>query len=229
MIRRPSSSGFEEKLLVELKRVIVERQSLDDPETIERHRSPWRRRVAMVTALAAAFAVAIVAVLPIIPGRDSGPASTAYAVTEGADGVVTVEIRSIEDAAGPEAAIEATGVPASVHYLPAGKVCTVPRDRLTDLVPVGSGSDRPHVTIGQGEDGVFTFSFDTTTFSPGDSIVVDAQYAPPEHGQPFDQVASIGTAVLHGDFDSCELRDGTISGWTFQEGAVPRGREALSP
>jgi hypothetical protein len=221
-MRHATSERFEQRLLGELRELVIERRRTGPSAgTPSGRRLRWARRVAVTTGLAATFAVVIVAVVPTM-GRDrGGPVSAAYAVTEGEDGVVTVEIRSIEDAQGLESAIEATGVPASVHYLPAGTVCSVPKDRLADLVPVGSGPDRPHVAIGESEEGAFTFSFDTSLFSPGDSIVIDAQYAAPEHGQPGDQVASIAARVLHGDFDQCDLADGTISGWTFQDGATP--------
>jgi hypothetical protein len=56
---------------------------------------------------------------------------------------------------------------------------------------------------------------------PGATLVIDAQYAAPEHGQQGETVASIGAIVLEGDHDDCELVDGSIEGWTFQEGAPP--------
>jgi hypothetical protein len=220
-MRHATSERFEERLLHELKGLVIERGAERAEVARSHRRSPWGRRLVLTAGLAAAFAVAVVAVIPTMGREHRGPASTAYAVTEDHDGVVTVEIRSIEDAAGLESAIEALGVPASVHYLPDGKVCSMPKSRLADLMPVGSGPGRPHVAIAEGQEGAFTFSFDTRAFSPGDSIVIDAQFAAPEHGQPGDRVASIAARVLHGDFDQCDLTDGTISGWTFQQGATP--------
>jgi hypothetical protein len=177
--------------------------------------------VGVTLGLAAAFAVALVAVMPTLSKEHGGPA--AYAVTRNGDGSVTVEIRSIEEDAGLEAQLEAAGVPASVHYLPAGKVCAMPRPSGEREVPPLQGAldPRAHVAIATGEDGAFTFTVDPSAVPPGWTFAVWTQYSAPEHGQPGPLVPSIAAHWVQADLDTCELVDGTTEGWTFQEGAVP--------
>jgi len=216
--------GFEERLLTELKRVVVfEAPAIRSRPaavgSVPPRRRAWRRRTMVATGLAAAFAIALAAVLPTLGGERGS--SRAYAVTENRDGTITVEIVSIEDAAGLERKLEEAGVPASVHYLPAGKVCAVKRGpegrKATPEIPVRKGFR----SIGMSADGAFTVTVDRSTLTPGATLVIDAQYAAPEHGQQGETVASIGAIFLEGDHDDCELVDGSIEGWTFQEGGPP--------
>jgi hypothetical protein len=208
--------GFQERLLQELQDVIIAQHG---GQTAPR-RPRWKRGGMRVAAVAvAAIALAIIIAQPIVGGDRLG--TPAYAVTKDASGVVTVEIRSIEDATGLEAAIEATGVSAAVHYLPAGKVCGPPPDDETSIPVEFPGAAQPQVTITETGDGTFMFTFDTRLFSPGDSVVIYAQRAATEDGQPQDLIASIGAIVLHGDFHDCALTDGGMKDWTFQQGAVP--------
>jgi hypothetical protein len=164
----------------------------------------------------------------LIPGRgtDGGGSAlhAAFAVEQNPDGTVTVEIRSIEDAAGLERQLEDTGIPASVHYLPPGKLCNVRRYQVQEEVEVDvadrlSGRPMPHVEVSQTEAGAFRFTIDPALLEPDESVVIWTMYAVPEHGQAGDAVASIVAMIEHGNRDDCELVDGSIEGWGFQEGA----------
>jgi hypothetical protein len=211
--------GFDERLLDELKRIVTE-DLLEESAAMPAARRPrWGRRIGVTLGLAAAFAVAIVAVVPTLGGEEGGP--PAYAVTQNGDGSVTVEIRSIEEDAGLEAQLEAAGVPAAVHYLPAGKVCALPKPPSELEVLPQEARNQAHVAIATSDDGAFTFTVDPSAVPPGWTFVVLTQYSAPEHGQPGPVVPSIAAHWAKGDFDTCELVDGSTEGWTFQEGAVP--------
>ncbi|MES1247249.1 MAG: hypothetical protein ABUS54_06215, partial [Actinomycetota bacterium] len=103
-------SSFEERLLVELQTTI---------STAPVRRG--RRRLVAVAGVAAVASAAIVGVLVL-----DGGTPAAYAVTKHADDSVTVEVDSLTDAAGLQAALAAAGVRAVVDYLPAGKMCKQP-------------------------------------------------------------------------------------------------------
>ena len=106
-----ASSRFEDRLLHELREVVAARPA---PGVAARRR-PRRTRLALAGAGVAA-ATAVVAI--VATGSDVTP--TAYAVDSRPDGSVTVEIRSLHDAAGLQRSLRAAGVPAVVDYAPAG-------------------------------------------------------------------------------------------------------------
>jgi hypothetical protein len=180
--------------------------------------------VAVSTGIAAALAIALAVVLPAAGGERAR--NHAYAVTE-EDGNVTVEIRSIEDPEGLERKLDEVGVPAAVHYMPAGKLCSLwgrdeqpppPKPRHRDE------RDPAHVTIGQNEDGAFTFTLDRDGLPAGETLVIFTQYSAAEHGQEQELVPSIAALWSLGELEElreCRLVDGFVEGWPFQEGAPP--------
>jgi hypothetical protein len=116
-----SPGRFEERLLAELRRVVVEGPSPTAAQSSAARRParPWRRRrLALAGGLAAVAAVASVAGVALTGGGDA-----AWAVTRNADGTVTVKINSLSNADGLERKLAAAGVPAIVQFLPAGKAC----------------------------------------------------------------------------------------------------------
>ncbi|MCP2167437.1 hypothetical protein [Goodfellowiella coeruleoviolacea] len=117
---------FEDRLLAELKQVVVERADLAPEPTAEATPTPTRParrtpRLAVATGVGA-LGVAGAVVLPAVLGG-----TAAYAVEANADGTIHVEIKEIRDAAGLEAALEKAGIPAEVDFLPDGKTCAGPR------------------------------------------------------------------------------------------------------
>jgi hypothetical protein len=135
--RQQSLGEFEQRLLTELTRVVIEDRS---PSPAPAESAPaarvlfrGRRPLALAGGVAAALAVAIAAGLPI--GGDGG-GTPAYAVTEHPDGTVTVEIDALSDAAGLERELAEAGIPALVQYLPPGKTC--------------AGESAPHTTVAKG-------------------------------------------------------------------------------
>ncbi|MFI6736688.1 hypothetical protein ACIBI9_27505 [Nonomuraea sp. NPDC050451] len=119
-------SNFEERLLSALKEEIATRTAEDDVTmtvTPARRGGSRRRYVGLAAALAgvAAAATATVVVLPGISG------SPAYAVTTGANGVITVQINKFDDPEGLQADLADAGVKAIVDYLPEGQTCKEPR------------------------------------------------------------------------------------------------------
>jgi hypothetical protein len=206
---------FEDRLLVELREVVASR---DDAAT--ERRGSGRRRAGLI-GIAAAAAVALAVLVPVIGGDAVPPA---YAVTENNDGTVTVTIRSIRDDAGLERKIESFGIPASVHYLPQGKVC-IPRDyeervKGNGPKPVPELRKAPGaVRISETDDGAFRFTIDKSQLEPEWSVVVYAEDDGLGRG-PTD--VSIAAMILE-HHDGCKLVPGSFEGWSFQQGARPPG------
>jgi len=122
MDAQETSERFEERLLIELRRVVEA-----NPEPPAQRRptasfaSSWRRPAAYAGGLTA-LTLASVGILGA--GDDQG--STAWAVTPNGDGTVTVRIEALSDAAGLERQLREAGIPAIVQYLPVGKKCADP-------------------------------------------------------------------------------------------------------
>ena len=109
--------GFEERLLATL-RTQVQSPAATGGGGTKPHRTPRR--------LLAAVAVAALAVgLPTaLSGSSNSPA---FAVESDGDGIVTVDIHRLTDAAGLEQQLAANGINARVDYTPSGKTCKMPR------------------------------------------------------------------------------------------------------
>jgi len=121
-------------------------------------------------------------------------AHPAYAVTKNTDGSVTVEVDSLTDAAGLQAALQAAGVNAVVEYLPEGKMCAQPW--FTPAGHIGgmnsSGVQRNTDTKIQ-----FTISGDMPT---GDTLVITTQTGPGRE-------QALGTAWATGTVPACQVVD----------------------
>ena len=180
-------SNFEERLLHEL-RSVVEAQPVD--RGLRRPLRP-RPRFALAGGLAAVLATAISAGVFLL----SAGAPGAYAVTRNANGTVTVEIDSLQDAAGLQAKLKAAGVNAVVEYLPAGKMCQQPW--FTPLGhPVG-GSTQSGVDRLNGGGYRFTISADFPTDA---TMVITTQTGP-------DREQALGIGWAKGDVPPCQVVD----------------------
>lgn len=175
------------------------------------------RRFAASIAIAAALVVGLVVVLPTVGG--DGARNRAFAVTENADGTVTVEIRSIEDAEGLERQLAESGVPAAVYYLPAGKVCN-PRQQGDDSPPPVEDRqlemEHQRLTVRKSSDGAFVFTIDRSRLLPGYTLLIYTQYDVPKQGQPGAAVPSIAAGYTSGDVSQCQLVDGDAGAWPIQ-------------
>ncbi|MFG6194935.1 hypothetical protein [Nonomuraea sp. JJY05] len=119
-------SNFEERLLSALKEEIATRTAEDDVTTTvtpARTGGSRRRYVGLAAALAGVAAAATAAAV-VLTGLSGSPA---YAVTTGADGVITVRINKFDEPEGLQADLAAAGIKAIVDYLPEGQTCKEPR------------------------------------------------------------------------------------------------------
>jgi len=188
---------FEDRLLVELRRLVAERPGPAQAAAARRRFLPAaRRRLVLVAGTAAAIACAA-ALVPLL----TGGGTAAYAVTTSDDGTVTVEINSLSDAAGLQAKLRDAGVPAVVLYLPPGKACRepifTPSSGQASGAPLGGG-------VRHEADGSTAFSIDPAGLQPGDTLVIMTQdVAGPDGGTGW----SIGVAVAHGPVKTCDVVD----------------------
>jgi len=146
-------------------------------------------------------------VVPTMGG--DGAHNQAFAVTENADGTVTVEIKSIEDAEGLQRQLQEAGVPAAVYYLPPGKACS-PREFDAESPPLEDRQaemQRQRLTITETEDGAFAFTVDRSRLLPGYTLLIETKYATPGSA-----VASIDAGYVSGDVSHCEPVDVVVSG-----------------
>jgi hypothetical protein len=181
-------SNFEERLLREL-----QGQVAAPPVDRGQRRPFWRgRRLVLAGGLAAVLAVAASAGVFFL----SAGTQAAYAVTKNADGTVTVEIDSLQDAAGLQAKLQAAGVKAVVEYLPAGKMCKRPW-----FTPAGAGAagGMRESEVGRTSDGVtrFTISGDLPT---DNTLVITTQTGP-------GGLRALGIAFVQGDVPACQVVD----------------------
>jgi hypothetical protein len=103
------NENFESRLLTELRQVAAENPA---PQARTSRRRPYGRFAAAGTGVAAVIAaVAIFA-------SSGGNTPSAYAVETQANGMVTVDIKSLKDAEGLEQKLNEAGVPAEVNYTP---------------------------------------------------------------------------------------------------------------
>ncbi|MFW6723292.1 hypothetical protein ACHZ98_24680 [Streptomyces sp. MAR4 CNY-716] len=188
-------TGFEERLLGELKQVVADRAAAQGtapgpvPVAVRAPR-PRRRVWAGLTAtvgVAAAGTAAVVA-LPAMGG------SAAYAVETNDDGTVTATIKEFKDAEGLERQLEEHGVSAEVDYVEGGKWCrqdrgeTVDRDFLFDQQsPKEQG-------------GSWSFTVRPADFEPGETLVIDTAWS--QDGELAS--AFIGSQLVTGPVRPCD-------------------------
>ncbi|HEX5713969.1 MAG TPA: hypothetical protein VFX85_11700 [Solirubrobacterales bacterium] len=155
---RDSDGNFERKLLGELKAVVAERDA--EQAAAIRAASPsrgWRRAPRLALAGCAVLAAAT-AVLVFSSGGDNPP--EAFAVEPQQGGGVKIEIYSLEDASGLEAALADAGIRSQVTWLPAGKVCREPHFKPS-IVRLPGGGSLGGMTMG-GPGGPMTISVGST-------------------------------------------------------------------
>jgi hypothetical protein len=135
---RGSDGDFEQRLLDELKTVVAGR-GVEETSAAEGATPPplWRRAPRLAIGAVAAL-VAAAAMLVFNSGGDNTPSAFAVEPQEG--GGVTIEVYSLEDAAGLERALEEAGIQAQVSWLPAGMTCREPHFTPSVVKLPGGGS-----------------------------------------------------------------------------------------
>jgi hypothetical protein len=135
---RDSEGNFEQRLLDELGAVVTERGAEQAAANEGTTPTPaWRRAPRLALGVVAILAAAAL-VLVFNSGGDNTPRAFAVELQEG--GGVTIEVYSLEDAAGLERALEDAGIPAQVNWLPAGMTCREPHFKPSRVKLPGGGS-----------------------------------------------------------------------------------------
>jgi hypothetical protein len=180
-------SGYQERLLGEL-RALAERNAAEAPAARRRGGIASRPKLALAgVAGSACVASAVFA----FAGSDDG--STAYAVVPHDDGSVTVEISKLQDAAGLERQLRASGIPAEVDYLQPGMTCREPRFRPAPADGLSSIS-----LARRADGGPVSFTVGATTLSPGQTLVIMSS------GGEQQGATSVVATVAQGDVAPCE-------------------------
>jgi hypothetical protein len=213
---------FEDRLLHELRNVVVANQTSG-----ARGRRSWTgsrspRRLALAGAAAVFVAVAALAVVQLV----GGGAAPAYAVNKNDDGTVTVEISSLSDAAGLERKLRDAGIPAVVQYLPPGKACKQPWPTAAPGTPAPA-DDHSAVTAGAEKGAIkggVEHTPDHTRFTisknlPADTtlVIMTQVNGPSEANGP----SSIGITLAHGEVQPCQIVDAPAGSPPF--GPPPAG------
>jgi hypothetical protein len=171
-----ASDRFEDRLLEQLRHVVATRPA----PAAQAPRRPRRTRFVVAGAGVAAVTAAV-----MIVATSGDVTPSAFAVQRHGDGSVSVEIRSLRDAAGLERSLRAAGVPAVVDYAPAGQSSCVgasPEGTQSDRTPE-SGSRRgpsrsgpgPGATTNSiriGRDGGVTFTIDRGDIKRGEKLYI---------------------------------------------------------
>jgi hypothetical protein len=162
---------FAQRLRTELKAIVVERGAALAAEEATRATTAmplWRRPR---LALGGAAATATVAAAMIVSAGGGGTPA-AYAVEPQPEGMISVEIRSLEDARGLEEALGEVGIRASVDYLATGMACKEPR-----FQPVPPPGGRAFLISKIGSDGKGVpeaFVIDRDAIDPDKTLVITA-------------------------------------------------------
>lgn len=215
MIRsdRHELSGFEERLLAELKDTVRTRAlgTAPSPASVSpgttgpiRHRETWRTRRGALLAGTAAAAVAVAGGIAV-PALLGG--SPAYAVDRGSDGTLTVQIRELRDAAGLQAKLRSLGLNAVVDYLPAGQHCRQPR---ATLAPAGTRSVLVSMAMSS-RDNLTTFRLDPRAVKPGQTVILETTSGSVP-GSPGAGSVGVMATVVEGPVQPCVLVPGGVGG-----------------
>ena len=189
--------GFEERLLGELRALVAERAADAQRPSGRPHGHTARRGRRFALAGAVALAVVIAGMAGLLRHVGGGPAP-AYAVTRHADGSVTVEVRSLRDAAGLQRALRADGISAVVVYTPPGKTCRRPwftPAHVHVATTVGSSVQRT------ARSARFTIQ---RRIPPGDTLVIATTGRTRSHGAVF---GALEVVVARGPVGACKLVD----------------------
>jgi hypothetical protein len=147
--QRDPHNDFEERLLAQLQAVVAERGAAEaGSEAAAQAATPaWRQRGPRLALGGGVAVAALAAGLIVSAGGDNTP--SAYAVETQPGGGVEIEIYSLSDARGVEAALEEAGVPSQVTYLEADKTCREPHftPSTVEMPALPDGNPRPFTGI----------------------------------------------------------------------------------
>jgi hypothetical protein len=207
---QPRQSGFEDRLLGELRKLVVAQPASGPAPPTRRWPASALRsrpRLALAGATVAVLAVGAAAGVPFL----TGGAAPAYAVSTNDDGTVTVEISSLSDAAGLEQKLRDAGIRAVVQYLPGGKTCKQPWFTpafLPDSTP--SAGSRPAIRGGVQQTSNGHTRFTISRNLPADqTLVIMTQVASGGKASGAGGPTSIGIAFARGEVEPCEVVDAT--------------------
>jgi hypothetical protein len=231
---RDSEGNFEQRLLDELEAVVAERSAEQAAAAEPTRPIPAWRRAPRLALGAVAMLVAAAAVLVFNSGGDNTPRAFAVEPQEG--GGVTIEVYSLEDAAGLERALEDAGIPAQVTWLPAGMTCREPHFTPSTVKLPGGGSlgsfdmggpgEAMRISVGptqrwrkrfgehmRGEisdqefyDSLANLNLDPAAFRPGQSVVLSGSPGPYD-GDP-EGGFEAQVRVAEGPVEPCEPKEG---------------------
>nr|WP_055502200.1 hypothetical protein [Nonomuraea pusilla] len=123
-----------------------------------------------------------------------GGVTTAYAVSERADGSVRVQINAFRDPGELEAELARAGIKAEIDYLPAGKGCRPSRGEPA----VADGQ----LKVGRGEDGKgIAFDLGKGQVGPGETLVLAVSVDPAGEDRP---PVALSMQVVRGPVAPCE-------------------------
>ncbi|TDD72189.1 hypothetical protein [Actinomadura rubrisoli] len=152
---------FEDRLLAELKDVVVERATAEQRPAGARRRPV--RRLGTAAAVVAA-AAGITAAIPLATGEDGDKAN---AVERRPDGSIAVHLREFNHPERVEARLRGLGVPAQVNFIPSGQKCKPGRAKWID-------SRYEHVFQSPGESaGSSTTIISPRHLKPGQTVAID--------------------------------------------------------
>ena len=255
---RGKDSGFEQRLLDELKAVVAERGADEATTAAGATFAPvWRRAPRLALAAIAVLAVAVAALVLSSGGHNP---QQAFAVEPQQGGGVTIKIYSLEDPEGLEGALERAGIPAQVNWLPAGTTCRArhltPSTVKTSMGGRMGGSEMsgpgPALTIGvmnprqyreqwrayrrgdlsmdEARESIPNVSLDPESFGPGQSVVISGS------ANPFDGDPKGGYQaqfqVVEGPVAPCRPvpeAAGSIGAIGIPQGTESEGASSLAP
>jgi len=192
--------GFETALLQELRTVVQDRAGAAPAPGDTRHTAghsgsapgaPHRlRRWALPVGVAAAGAAALAIAQPF------GGATPAFAVEQGSDGTVTVEINRLDGPEALEAALAEHGITAAVDYPEEGTMCSPDRYVPAAVVP-GSMSASTGIAPGEATgESAFSITLDPADYA-GRTLVLESTWL--DEGS---WVVGVGTA--EGEVGPCD-------------------------
>lgn len=201
---QPRSGGFEQRLLDELRALVIAQppSSSERPLRSPRSWAPSRPRLVLAGSIVALAAVAAGAGVLLL----AGGATPAYAVSTNDDGTVTVEINSLSDAAGLESKLREAGIHAVVQYLPPGKTCKQPW-----FTPVshehGPGHEPAMSAVHHASDVLTRFTIGSHHPTEATLVITTQAAADPSAAAGTDSPESINIAWAMGEVKHCEVVD----------------------
>jgi hypothetical protein len=188
---------FAQRLRAELKAIVVQRSAALAAEEATRAATAtplWRRpRLALGGGAATATVAAA-----LIVSASGGGTPAAYAVEPQPEGMISVEILSLEDAKGLVEALDEVGIPAAVDYLATGMACKEPR-----FQPVQPPDGRVFLISQISPDGKGVpkaFVIDRDAVGPDQTLVITASPSPDPSGVGY----VVQTEVAQGSVAPCE-------------------------